>query len=232
REAGGEEGLLLRGLRDEIRFVTGFGRLVLTCARGRLVARPVKPPIREVDEDPDSRGAGGLEERTEAPAPRPKERRVHDGRGPVLGEHALEDGRVGRVAAHDSRAGVAGEHADALFFVGAPVPSVVEGIEEDDALARAKQSSRDGRPEEASPSGDEDDAHGVARGVAARLFWASSERFWIPDLWGSRVRQRSALLSLIPTRTSFIASATAGSAISLPAVPSFESSFAATFARW
>ena len=86
--AGGEEGFLFGGLRDEIRIVAGLRRLVLSRAPLRLVARPVEPPVRKVDEDSDPRAADALEERPQPGAVRRKERRVHDGRGPVLGQHA------------------------------------------------------------------------------------------------------------------------------------------------
>jgi hypothetical protein len=79
----------------------------------------------------------------------------------VLGQHALEECGIGSVAPHDGGARVARERGDALFLQGAPVSGVVERIQEDDALAGAEQPPGDGGPEEAGPSGDEDETHGV-----------------------------------------------------------------------
>jgi hypothetical protein len=114
-----------------------------------------------VDEDADSRAANALEERSQPGAVRREERRIHDGRGSVLGQHAREKRGIGRVASHDGGARVAGERGDALFLHGPPVSGVVESVQKDDALAAAEQPPDDGGPEEAGPSGDEDEAHGV-----------------------------------------------------------------------
>jgi hypothetical protein len=79
----------------------------------------------------------------------------------VLRQHALEERGIGRVAPHDGGARVARERGDAFFLQGAPVSSVFERIQEDDALAGAEQPSDDGGPEEAGSSGDEGETHGV-----------------------------------------------------------------------
>ena len=166
-QAGGEERLLLGGLREEIAVLSGLDGLVLARAEVRFVARAVERRVGEVDEEADTRPAGRLGERPEARGVEGEAHRVHDGGGPVLGEDGLEELRVRPVAAHDRNAWVAPERGEPLLLEGAAVARVVERVEDDDALARAEELARDGGAEEARAARDEDEAHGVGVGAGA-----------------------------------------------------------------